>query len=71
MIGEIGKYDMLRYKFFEVILPEMLYTGTEEEQYEVILSLIADGTGYIRELFKTCCEDTVWNIHMMKVMIFA
>lgn len=48
---------MLRYEFFEFVLLELLYTGTEKEQYEVILSLIADGTGYIRELFKICCED--------------
>lgn len=47
MIGKIGKSDMLRYEFFKVVLPEMLYTGTEEEQYEVIFSLIADGTGFI------------------------
>lgn len=35
----------------------MLYTGTEQEQYEVILSLIADGTGFIQRLLKICCDD--------------
>ena len=57
MARKIGKYDILKYEFFEVVLPDMLYKGTKMEQYEVILNLIADGTGYIRELFRTCCKQ--------------
>lgn len=32
-----SRYDYLRYELFEVLLPEMLYWGTERERNEFFL----------------------------------
>lgn len=50
-------YDGLRYELFEVLLPQMLYKGTEIQKEEFFNTLLSEGKDFIREMYNALCED--------------
>ena len=54
---EYGRYDCLRYELFEMLIPAMLYKGTEKERDEVFGFLKQDRKTFIHDMYQTLCED--------------
>lgn len=54
---EYDEYDCLRYELFEILIPAMLYQGTEEEKDEFFKFLKQDGKSLIHDMFRIICED--------------
>lgn len=54
---EYDRYDCLRYELFEMLIPAMLYKGTEKERDEFFGFLKQDGKIFIHDMYQTLCED--------------
>lgn len=54
---EYSVNDCLRYEFFEILLPEMLYKGTKKEKDEFFELLKQDGKNVICYLYQKIYED--------------
>lgn len=54
---QYNRYDCLRYELFEMLIPTMLYEGTEEQKEEFFQLLIHDGKNVICDMYHTLCED--------------
>lgn len=57
METQYNHYDYLRYELFEMLIPSMLYEGTEEQKEEFFQLLIHDGKNVIRNMYSTMCGD--------------
>ena len=56
-MGNLDKYDMLKYELFECLLPGMLYTGSMKEKVSFIEELERDEENLIRHLLAKMCEE--------------
>jgi len=57
---KIDKYDMLKYELFELLLPEFLYTVSEEVRNLFLEELESESENLVYDLFyKLCKEDKV------------
>lgn len=54
---QYNHYDYLRYELFEMLIPSMLYEGTDEQKEEFFQLLIHDGKNVIQNIYDTMCED--------------
>lgn len=54
---DFDKYDCLRYELFEILLPKMLHTGTEEEKSGVLQALLIHGGTFVYDMFAQMCEQ--------------
>lgn len=54
---DFDKYDCLRYELFEVLLPKMLHTGTEEEKQNILQALLTYGGAFVHDMFAQMCEE--------------
>lgn len=57
METQYNHYDYLRYELFEMLIPSMLYEGTEEQKEEFFQLLIHDGKNVICNMYSTMCGD--------------
>lgn len=56
MENQFSNYDCLRYELFEMLLPKMLYTGTEEQKDDFFNLLRQEGKSLIYNMYYTLCE---------------
>ena len=56
-MGNLDKYDMMKYEFFECLMPDMLYTGNWEERVSFIEELEKGEENLIRHLMRKMCEE--------------
>lgn len=54
---QYNRYDYLRYELFEILIPSMLYEGTEEQKEEFYQLLIHDGKNVIHNMYNVLCTD--------------
>lgn len=57
MENEYDRYDCLRYELFEMLIPKMLYKGTEKEKDEFFGFFTQYGKTFVQDMYQTICED--------------
>lgn len=57
MERKYNNYDCLRYELFEVLIPAMLYQGTEEENNEFFRLLMQEGKTLLYDMYNKLCEE--------------
>lgn len=57
MTGNYDKYDLLRYEFFEYLLPGLVYGGMQQEQLSLLKALEEIGSEFIHSLFDELCKE--------------
>ena len=62
MIKGFEPQELMRFEFFEYLLPFLVHTGTEEERQDTYTALKEDGCRFLYEMFEVMCnQDQVEN----------
>lgn len=57
MIQDFSQHDLMRFEFFEHLLPHLIYTGTPKQQDEILGYLREDGMNFIQEMIAVMCNQ--------------